>query len=414
MMDKVLDKSNLAKAFDAVKRNKGAAGIDNRSIEETRQHLKLHWQQIEDKLRSRQYRPSAVKGTYIPKGSGRERLLGIPTVQDRIIQQAIQQQLSLIFDPTFSEHSYGFRPYRKAHDAVKSAQQFVKTGKKWVVDLDIEAFFDHVNHDILMNRIKKDVGDKNLLFLINRYLKSGIIINGQWQATVKGTPQGSPLSPLLANIYLDKLDKELEKRNLSFCRYADDTNIYVKSERSAQRVFQSIANWTEKHLKLKVNMDKSGIGKPGERQFLGFRITSDMKLMIDPKRVERYKTKVRMLWDARQSLTSRDLIKQWRRYIVGWINYFKITETPFQLKQWSGWTRRHMRKCFWLRWHNQKGRYNALKKLGIKGRSLKISCSSRGAWRIAASYVLHRALKNVTLRKYGLWVPTDFLITESS
>jgi RNA-directed DNA polymerase len=270
-LEDVLSEDNLRKAFEAVKRNKGGAGIDGRGIDATQQHLRQHWHQIEAKLRSGSYSPSPVKGIQIPKASGGQRLLGIPTVQDRLIQQAIQQQLSRQVDRSFSEHSYGFRPNRSAHNAVKAAQQYVQEGKSWVIDIDLKAFFDNVNHDKLIYLVREQVKDKGLLRLVRKILSAGITIDGMWQATRSGTPQGSPLSPLLANIYLDPLDRELEKRGLSFCRYADDINIYVVSERSAQRVYASIVKWIEKHLKLSVNTDKSGTGRPWERQFLGRR-----------------------------------------------------------------------------------------------------------------------------------------------
>lgn len=405
----VLTEGNLAEAREAVKRNKGSAGIDGRDIETTFWHLEQHWHQIEAKLRDGSYQPSPVKGIFIPKANGGKRLLGIPTVQDRIIQQAIHQQLSWQFDPLFSEHSYGFRPNCSAHDAIKAAQRYVKEGKTWVVDIDLKAFFDHINHDLLIYRIREQTKDRDLLRLIRKILKSGLIIEGEIQARGCGTPQGSPLSPLLANIYLDPLDKELEKRGLSFCRYADDIVIYVGSKRSAERVYASIVKWIEKHLKLPVNTEKSGIGRTGGQQFLGYRIAEDGELSIDPKRLERHKAKVRELWDARQSLTSKQLVEQWVCYLRGWCNYFKLTETPWQLRRIGGWTRRHIRKCFWLRWHNRKGRYNALKRLGAKGRRLKLASSSRGAWRIASSPTMHVVLNNKRLRQYGLFVADDLL-----
>jgi len=408
-LEGVLTDKNLSEAFEAVKRNKGSAGIDGRDIKATQQHLKQHWHQIEAKLRSVSYSPSPVKGIYIPKASGGKRLLGIPTVQDRLIHQAVQQQLSLQFDPLFSEHSYGFRPQRSAHDAVKAAQQYVQEGKAWVIDIDLKAFFDNVNHDKLIYLIREQVKDKGLLRLVRKILSAGIIIEGQWQATRCGTPQGSPLSPLLANIYLDPLDKELEKRGLSFCRYADDINIYVSSESSAQRVYASIVKWIKKHLKLDVNTDKSGTGRPWERQFLGYRITREGKLSIDSKRLERHKNMVRQLWRANQSLTSQQLVKQWRSYLIGWCNYFSLTEAPWQLRAIGGWTRRHIRKCFWLRWHNRKGRYNALRRLGASARQLMLAGSSRGAWRIASSPTMHVMLNNKLLKRYGLFVADDLL-----
>lgn len=411
LMERMFNWLNFEEAFDAVKRNKGAAGIDRRSILETAQHWQQHGSQIEEKLKAGTYVPSPVLGVTIPKADGGERLLGIPTVQDRVISQAIQQVLSLLFDRDFSDSSYGYRPYRSAKDAVKQAQAFVQQGKTWVVDIDISAFFDEVNHDILLHQISQKIDDRRVIKVINKFLKAGIMLNGKVERRSKGVPQGSPLSPLLANIYLDRLDKELEWRGLSFCRYADDVSIYVGSERSAKRVLESLTQWIEKHLKLSVNQDKSGTGRPWEGQYLGFRINENAEIEISPKSIERYKEKVRQLWDARQSLTSKQLVKQWRQYCIGWWNYFKLATKLWNIKNLAGWTRRHMRKCFWLRWHDRKGRLNALRRLGATLRQRETAKSSRGAWRIARSPSLHRVLSIATLRRYGLFAPSDLTAT---
>lgn len=406
-MEVIFNRLNLQEAIEAVKRNKGAAGVDGKSIAETEQHIGEHWPKIEAKLMAGRYVPSDIKGVKIPKPHGGERLLGIPTVQDRIIQQAINQPLALQFDKDFSANSYGFRAYKSAHQAVKQAQCFVQQGKNWVIDIDIEAFFDEVNHDILLHQISQKVTDKRVLGLIRKYLKTGIMNDKKREHRSKGIPQGSPLSPLLANIYLDKLDKELEIRELSFCRYADDISIYVSSERSAKRVLESLIRWIEKHLKLSVNRNKSGTGRPWESQFLGFRLTQEGEIAIAPKSIERYKSNVRRLWDARQSLTSKQRVEQWQKYSIGWWNYFKLATRRWNIHYWAGWTRRHMRKCFWQRWHNKKGRLKALRRLGVSEYLQKTASSSRGAWRIAASPALHKALSNATLRRYGLNVPSE-------
>lgn len=407
LMDAMFNWLNFQEAFDAVRRNKGSAGIDRKSIAETILHWEQHGAQIEEKLKAGTYIPSPVLGVNIPKPNGGERLLGIPTVQDRGIQQAMQQILMPIFNGDFSKSSYGYRALLSAHDAVKQAQAFVKQGKTWVVDIDISAFFDEVNHDILMHLIGQKVTDSAVLKLIRKYLKTGISLDGKVERRTKGVPQGSPLSPLLANIYLDKLDKELEKRELSFCRYADDVCIFVGSERSAQRVLESLTLWIEKHLNLRVNQDKSGSGRPWDGQFLGFRITEDAEIAIAPKSIERYKEKVRQLWNARQSLTSKQLVKQWRQYSIGWWNYFKLATRLWNIRSWEGWTRRHIRKCFWLRWHNKKGRLNALRRLGATPKQQLLASSSRGAWRIARSPVLHKVMGNAILRRYGLFAPSE-------
>jgi len=407
LMDAMFNWLNLQEALEAVKRNKGGAGIDGRSIAETEQHLKQHWDTIEAKLRQGNYVPSPVKAVTIAKPNGGERVLGIPTVQDRIIQQAMQQILTVKFDRGFSQYSYGYRPYCSAQEAVKQAQKFVQQGKSWVVDIDITAFFDEVNHDILLHQISQKISDRQVLGLIRTYLRAGVVKNGKEERRQKGVPQGSPLSPLLSNIYLDKLDKELEKRELSFCRYADDITIYVSSERSAQRVLDSLILWIEKHLNLKVNQDKSGTGRPWDSQFLGFRITESQEIAISPKSVNRYKAKVRELWNARQSKTSRELVKQWRQYIIGWWSYFKLASDRHTLRIWEGWTRRHMRKCFWLRWHDKTGRLKAMRRLGATAKQQAFANRTGGAWGISKSIVLHKVLSNGTLRRYGLVVPSD-------
>lgn len=407
LMDAMLHPTNLQNAQDAVRRNKGCAGIDGRSIGETEQHWQQHLPEIEAKLRAGTYVPTPLMGVKIAKAGGGERLLGIPTVQDRIIQQAVCQILNDKFDRGFSPNSYGYRAGLSAHHALLMARSYVREGKSWVVDIDISAFFDEVNHDILLHQISRKIEDKQVLDLIRRYLKTGIMVDGNVGRRDKGTPQGSPLSPLLANIYLDQLDKELEKRELSFCRYADDITIYVSSERSAKRVLESLTTWIAKHLKLSVNQNKSGTGRPWERQFLSFRITEDGEIAIAPKAIEDYKDEVRSLWNERQSLTSKQLVEQWQKYSVGWWNYFKLVGNRLNIERLAGWTRRHMRKCFWLRWHNKKGRLNALRKLGAKPHHLEVAGSSRGAWRIAKSPVLHAVLNNATLRRYGLYVPSE-------
>ena len=410
-MGKILDGDNLRRAQAAVKRNKGGPGVDGMTVDKITAHLRQHWPAIRDKLETSRYQPTVIKGVKLPKPGGGERLLGIPTVQDRIIQQAVQQQLSVIFEPTFSDHSYGFRPGRSAHDAIRRAQGYVKAGKDWVVDIDIKAFFDQVNHDLLMHRLSRDVRDKRVMKLIGGYLRVGIQIDGKVHKRYQGTPQGGPLSPLLANIYLDALDKELENRGLSFVRYADDLNIYVGSERSAQRVYERIVHWIEKHLGLEVNRDKSGTGRPWQRKFLGFRIGEDGQINISPASLAAYKNKVRSLWGVHQSVTSRELVANWGRYIRGWWNYYGITVD--KLEAISGWTRRHMRKCFWLRWHGRKGRLKNLKRLGVSARLLKRVNYHAAAWRGAIHPAMHTALNNNLLRKYQMVTPNDLAVSRA-
>ena len=323
------------------------------------------------------------------------------------IQQLLLQALTPIFDPQFSEHSYGFRPGRSAQDAMQAAQQYAQGGKDWVVDIDITKFFDHVNHDILMGRIAAAIGDRRVLHLIGNYLRRGAMVDGLVEASVEGTPQGGPLSPLLANIYLDALDKELERRGHRFCRYADDCNIYVGSQTAAERTLASIQGWIEKHLRLKVNAAKSGTGRVWERKFLGFRLDRKKRIGIAPESLERLKAKVREMWRGNQSRSSEQLRDNWGRYIRGWWGYFRLAEARHPLRDIEGWVRRHIRKCFWLRWHDRRGRERRLRRLGLKGTALGVATSSRGAWRVAAQPELHRALSNSVLRRYGFLVPSD-------
>jgi group II intron reverse transcriptase/maturase len=343
----------------------------------------------------------------IPKPNGGVRLLGIPTVLDRWIEQMLLRELQAIFDPPFSAHSYGFRPGRSAHDAVRAAQSYVQAGKDWVVDMDITKFFDRVNHDILMARIGQTIRDKRVLRLIGRYLRAGVMIEGVVQASQEGTPQGGPLSPLLANIYLDALDQELEGRGLTFSRYAEDCNIYVSSQRSAERVLVGLTEWIKKHLRLEVHATKSGVGRPWERKFLGFRINPEGKIEAAPQSVERFKTKVRQMWRSCQSQTSEKLRDHWRAYVRGWWGYYRLAQQRGNIYRLEGWIRRHIRSCFWQRWHDWRGRLRKLRRLGLSGRLLKVAHSSKEAWRLAASPSLQTALSNAVLRRYGFWMPSD-------
>jgi group II intron reverse transcriptase/maturase len=405
-MESVLQRENLKAAWQAVETNRGAAGVDGMNIEETKDHLRRYWEGIAVKLTGGDYRPAAVRAVVIPKPHGGTRTLGIPNVQDRLIQQAVHQKLSPLWEAEFSEHSYGFRPGRSAHDAVRAAQAYVQAGKRWVVDIDLKSFFDEVNHDRLMRLVGLKVRDKRLLRLIGNYLRSPMrLADGSQQVRRKGTPQGGPLSPLLANIYLDELDKELEARGLSFVRYADDVAIFTFSERAAARVLESVISWIEKHLKVPVNREKSGIGPTDNSTLLGFRLYEDGRIGISPKAVGKLKARVRELWEARQSLTSVELRDQWRRYIMGWWNYFKLADWRREVNNLSGWIRRHMRKCFWLRWKTPRGRINALKRLGVKGRALGIGYTGLGAWRVASTWSMQQALSNATLKSYGFIIP---------
>jgi RNA-directed DNA polymerase len=411
-LEDVLAAENLRAAWAQVKANAGAAGVDGRSVAQSAEMLKTDKEEILARLRAGRYRPAAVKAVEIAKADGGRRRLGIPTVLDRVIQQAIHQQLGPLWETKFSEHSYGFRPKRSAHDAVRAAQAHIRAGQSWVVDIDLKSFFDHVNHDRLMHHIGRKVRDKRLLRLIGDYLRAPMRLrDGREEPRREGTPQGGPLSPLLANIYLHALDCELEKRGLSFVRYADDIAIFCSSQRSAERVEASVTAWIERELKLPVNREKSGHGPSDGTALLGFRLETDGRIRLAPKSVERLKEKVRELWDARQSLRSRELREQWQSYIRGWWGYYRLTERDWDVSDLSGWIRRHMRKCFWLRWHHARGRRNALKRLGLRGAILGMAYSSKGAWAIARHWVLQRALNNNTLNRYGFTLPWETAAT---
>ena len=406
-MEQMVTQENATTAWLAVKRNRGASGIDRMTVEQLRDHIRAHWESISAKLRAGTYVPSPVRRMEIPKPNGGKRMLGIPTVQDRWIQQMLLQVLQPIFDPAFSEHSYGFRPGRGAQTAVQAAQAHIQSGRRWVVDMDISKFFDRVNHDILMNRIGQTIRDKRVLKLIGHYLRAGAMIEGVVVASEEGTPQGGPLSPLLANIYLDALDKELERRGLAFSRYADACNIYGGSRLAAERVLAGVTAWINQHLRLEVNADKSGVGRPWERKYLGFRINQQGKIETAPQSVERLKAKVREMWQSCQSLSSDKLRDRWRAYIRGWWAYYGLAEERRNIFGLEGWIRRHIRTCFWQRWHNAAGRLRHLKQMGAKGRLLQVASSSQGAWAIARHETLQTVLSNRILRRFGFLMPSD-------
>jgi group II intron reverse transcriptase/maturase len=407
-LEAVLSRENLVAAWCAVEANDGSAGVDRRSIAQTKAHLREHWPGIREKLLSGAYRPAAVRAVRIPKASGGSRELGIPSVQDRLIQQALHQVLSAALDAGMSEHSYGFRPRRSAHDAVEAARGYVAQDKAWVVDIDLRNFFDQVNHDRLLYLLRQRIADERVLRLIGRYLRAPMRqADGRQESRQRGTPQGGPLSPLLANVYLDPLDRELERRGIAFVRYADDIALFVGSERAAERVYASVTAWVRKHLDLEVNEEKSGTGRSDDGALLGFRLHASGEVSLAPRSLERLKTRVRALWDARQSVSSETLRENWQSYIRGWWGYFGHATDTGGVERLSGWIRRHMRKCFWLRWHDRQGRRNALERLGVRGRRLGVASSRRGAWRMARHVVVQMALRTKTLNRYGFTLPWE-------
>ena len=408
LLEQVLEPDNIDEAWLAVKANRGAAGVDGIGIGETEDHMTLHWGSIRSKLLAGTYRPAPVRRVRIPKPGGGERALGIPTTTDRVIQQALLQKLTPILEPVFSDRSHGYRPGRSAHDAVLAARRHVvEEQRRFVVDIDIEGFFDNLDHDLLMRDLARHVGDKRVLKLIGRYLRAGALDGDRVTRSAKGSPQGGPLSPLLANLYLDPLDKEMERRGLAFVRYADDITVYAKSPRSAERIYGRLVDWVEKHLKLRINRQKSGIRSPEEGSFLGFTIGRDGAIGISEKSVGRYRARVREFWDGRNGQPLRERRLGWQRYVRGWWQYFRLSGERGPLRTLSKWTRRHIRKAFWLRWHDWRGRRNALQRLGATGGALRLAHSGRGAWRMALA--LNSVLTNARLRAWGLITPADFV-----
>ena len=388
-MEKVVERTNLVKAYKRVCSNRGAPGVDGMKVEMLKSHLKQNWAQIKQALLTGSYKPKPVRRIEIPKPSGGIRLLGIPTVLDRFIQQAILQILTPIFDPLFSNHSYGFRPRRSAHQAVQQAQRHINEKKNIVVDIDLEKFFDQVNHDILMVEVAKQVKDVRMIKAIRRYLQAGVMINGVSIISEEGTPQGGPLSPLLANIILDNLDKELEKRNHKFVRYADDCNIYVASKRAGERVYQSIKRFVEKKLKLKVNEAKSAVDSPLRRTFLGFSFyrssqTNSIKLRVASQAITRFKEKIRRITNRSNAQSMTERICLLKEYITGWGGYFAKSEDKRLLENLDQWTRRRLRMCLLKQWKSCKTKLNQLLKHGAKREVAAIVAYSRKKyWRLS-------------------------------
>jgi RNA-directed DNA polymerase len=405
LMEEVCERENCKRALKRVKANKGSAGVDGMTVQQLPEHLKQHWPAIREQLLNGIYKPQPVKRVEIPKPDGGVRKLGIPTVLDRFIQQAVMQVLQGRWDRTFSDHSYGFRPGRSAHQAVVQAQQYIAEGYRWVVDLDLEKFFDRVNHDKLMTRIAKRVSDQRMLKLIRAFLKAGVLENGLVGPVDEGTPQGGPLSPLLSNIVLDEFDRELERRGLRFARYADDSNIYVRSRRAGERVMASITRFITTKLKLKVNEQKSAVARPWERKFLGFSFTwnREPKRRIAPKAVLRFKEKVRELTRRTRGVSVEKMAGELGQYLRGWIGYFGQCQTPSVLQGLEEWTRRRLRSVIWKQWERGLVRFAELRKRGVgKDLAAKTAGSAHGPWRLANSPALAFALPNAYFDSIGI------------
>ena len=405
LLEDVLERNNMSEAMYRVIRNKGSYGIDGMKTDELREHVKKTWATVKTKLLEGKYNPSPVRRVEIPKPDGGVRSLGIPTVQDRMIQQAIAQVLSKLYEPTFSESSFGFRPNRGAKNAIKQSETYINQGYKWVIDMDLEKFFDKVNHNILMGKLEKKIKDKRLLKLIRKYLESGVLINGIKVSSEEGTPQGGPLSPLLANIMLDDVDKELEKRGHKFCRYADDCNIYVKSKRAGLRVMDSITRIIENELKLKVNKDKSAVDIVSKRKFLGFSfyfVKGVAKIRIHEKSIKRFKEKVKSITNRNRGISMDLRLLKLNDSIKGWINYFGIANAKRKLLELDKWIRRRLRACIWKQWKKIRTRYRNLVKLGIDNwKAWEYANTRKGHWKISGSPILSKSLHNKYLESIG-------------
>jgi RNA-directed DNA polymerase len=396
LMEAICSAKNIATALQRVRANKGAPGVDGMTALELEPYLRRHGPEITEKLRQGTYRPLPVRRVEIPKQDGGKRELGIPTVLDRLIQQAILQVLESIWEPTFSEHSYGFRPGRSAHQAVAKAQAYIAGGRSWVVDIDLEKFFDRVNHDRLMAALARRIADKRLLKLIRAFLNAGVMENGIVTSSEEGTPQGGPLSPLLSNIVLDELDRELEKRGHAFVRYADDCNIYVRSETAGKRVMESITGYISRRLKLKVNANKSAVDRPGKRKFLGFSFTSgkEPKRRIAPKALDRMKEKLRELTRRTRGIDARLMVEQVSVYLRGWIGYFGFCQTPSVLRDVDSWIRRRLRAVAWKHWKRGKTRYARLRQYGLTTDQAATAACLKSPWRASKAPAVNTALPN--------------------
>ena len=405
LLEAILDRNNLNKAYLKVKRNGGSAGIDGMTVDEMLPYLKEHREELLGALRNGKYKPKAVRRVEIPKPDGGKRKLGVPTVIDRMIQQAIVQVLQPIYEPLFSENSYGFRPKRSAHQAISKALEYYNEGYTQVVDLDLAKYFDTVNHDILIDMLREQIKDERVISLIRKYLKSGVMINGLVSPTTEGTPQGGNLSPLLSNIYLTAFDKLLESRGHKFVRYADDCNIYVKSRRAAERVMANCVKFLEGKLKLKVNQQKSQVGSPLKLKFLGFSLyKTGKKAGIRPhgKCIKRFKDKIRELTSRKQARSVENILKRIKRYTTGWLGYYSIADMESKIRSLNEWLRRRIRQIYWKQWKKIKTKHDNLVRLGINNsKAWEWANSRKGYWRIADSYILHRSLTNEYLASVG-------------
>lgn len=406
LLEKILDRDNMNRAYKRVKANKGSYGVDRLTVDELLQYLKQNGTQLRQAILEGRYKPAPVRRVEIPKPDGGKRMLGIPTVVDRVVQQAIAQVLTPIFESKFSDKSYGFRPGKSAKQAIVKCKEYIQTGYNWVVDIDLARYFDTVNHDKLMGLLAKEIEDKRVLSLIRNYLQSGVMINGVVIEMEEGCPQGGPLSPLLSNIMLNELDKELEKRGLRFCRYADDCNIYVKSRKAAERVMKSVTRFLEEELKLRVNKEKSTVGKPWNLKFLGFSFYNrkgEIRIRVHEKPIRRFMNKIREITARSNGKSVEWRIGKLNQCITGWVNYFSIADMGKTVRRIEEWMRRRIRMCFWKQWKKIKTKHDNLVKLGIDNRKAwEFANTRKGYWRVANSPILSKTITNEYLKKLGL------------
>jgi len=403
LLERVLERGNMFMALQQVMDNKGCGGVDRVHVDDLPAYLKEHWPRIREELRNGSYKPQPVKRITIPKQGGGERHLGVPTVVDRLIQQALLQVLQPEWDPTFSESSYGFRPERNAHQAVRAARRFIRSGRRWVVDMDLEKFFDRVNHDVLMHRVRQRIHDPAVVRLIQSYLKAGIMSHTGYHESEEGTPQGGPLSPLLSNLLLDDLDKELERRGHSFARYADDCNIYVRSRKAGERVMRSVSRYLARKLRLKVNEEKSAVDRPWRRKFLGFtfRTHKGVSIRISPESERTLKQKVRVLTLRTRGLGFDTIVEELSRYLRGWVGYYQLNEIKRPFTELDKWIRRRLRCYAWKQWG--RAGYRRLRELGVSVRlAWNTSKSAHGPWRLSHSPALNYAMPKTYFEERGI------------
>ena len=406
LLKKIIHKDNMYEAFKRVKKNKGSHGIDGLTIDELQSYLEVNGVKLQQNMLDGTYEPLPVRRVEIPKDNGKKRLLGIPTIVDRVVQQAIAQVLSPIFEERFSDNSYGFRPGRSAHGALKRCQEYMDEGYRWLVDIDLASYFDTVNHDKLIGLIHKEVKDIRVISLIRKYLNAGAMVNGVVTSTELGVPQGGNLSPLLSNIMLNELDKELTKRGLRFVRYADDCNIYVKSKRAAERVMESITKFIECDLKLKVNTDKSKVDRPWRCKFLGYSFylsKGKVRMRVHEKSIKKFKDKLKNLTGRSKIKNIKFTFEKIKESVVGWINYFKLADMKSLMKNIDEWLRRRIRMCYWKQWKKISTKFNNLKKLGVsKHKAWEFANTRKGYWRTSNSPILATSITNTRLEKAGL------------